>query len=86
MIPYSDMSSCDWTCREEEGRDGNAERVMLLSNGGRDARAQNGHGQLGRQQSLKPGTAMPELTLPQCLVMLPAGSSCMIPSLNLMHP
>ena len=72
---HSNMSSCDWTCREEEGRNGNPERGLLLSNGGGDARAQDGSGQLGRQQSLKPGSAMPELTLPQCLVMLAAGSS-----------
>ncbi|CAK0743532.1 hypothetical protein CVIRNUC_001477 [Coccomyxa viridis] len=54
--------------REEEGRDGNAERGALLSNGSGGAGTQNGQSQLGRQQSLKPGTAMPELTLPQCLV------------------
>ena len=83
MAHSHQVSSCDWTCREEEGRDGNAERGALLRNGGGDAEAQNGHGQLGRQQSPKPGTAMPELTLPQCLVMLAAGSSHAMPLFRL---
>ncbi len=79
---HSKVNSCDWTCREEEGRDGNAERGALLSNGSGGAGTQNGQSQLGRQQSLKPGTAMPELTLPQCLVMLATGSSYAMPLLR----
>ena len=55
-------------CREEGGEARDAERGPLLR-GGRDGFGQrNGHSQEARQRELKAGKAMPELTLPQCLV------------------
>lgn len=55
-------------CREEGGEARDTERGPLLRSG-RDSSAQrNGHSQEARQRELKAGKAMPELTLPQCLV------------------
>jgi hypothetical protein len=49
-------------------RDG--ERGLLLRRGSEDAPARNGAERQDGQQSMKPSRSMPELTLPQCLVLL----------------
>ena len=55
--------------RREEGGDArDTERGPLLRNGRDSSVQRNGQSQEARQRDMKAGKAMPELTLPQCLV------------------
>ncbi len=54
--------------REEDRETRDAERGPLLRSGRDSCVHGNGQGQEDRHQDMKAGKAMPELTLPQCLV------------------
>ena len=55
-------------CREEGGEERDTERGPLLRNGRDGSLHRNGETQEHQQRDLKAAKAMPELTLPQCLV------------------
>ena len=54
--------------REEGGEARDIERGPLLRNGRDSSMHRNGRSQEAQQRDMKAGKAMPELTLPQCLV------------------